>query len=128
MLMLNTMLQTGAQGNYCTFNSHIARAINIWRRPNQTKKKEKENTLLLCKVCLQSNESLNTPSLPSSSTFLHSCRGSCLFVNDSHCSRGPASMSVNVSTISSASYMCCYHLFSQRKQIEVSNYSSSVAN
>jgi len=35
-------------------NSHIAWVINTWHRPNQNKKKEKENTLLLCKVCLQS--------------------------------------------------------------------------
>jgi len=61
-------------------NSHIAQVINTQHRPNQNKKKEKENTFLLCKVCLQSNESLNTPSLPSSSTFFHSCMGSWLFV------------------------------------------------
>ena len=102
-------------------NSHIARVINTWHRPNQNKKEEKENTFLLCKVCLQSNESLNTPPLLSSSYFLHSCSGSWLFVSNIYCSHGPASMSVNVSTISSASYMRCYHFFSQRKHIQVSS-------
>jgi len=44
-----------------TFNNpHIARAINTWRDKNQNKKKEKENTFLLCQVCLQSNGSLNS--------------------------------------------------------------------
>jgi hypothetical protein len=102
-------------------NSHIARVINTWHRPNQNKNKDKENTFLLCKVFLQSNESLNTPSLPSSPYFLHSCRGSWLFISDIHCSHGPVSMSVNVSTISSASCMWFYHFFSQGKQIQVSS-------
>ena len=61
-----------------------------------------------------------TPSIPSSSTFLHSCRGSWLFASDTHCSHDPASMSVDVSTISPSSYMLCYHFFSQRKHIRVS--------
>ena len=58
---------------------------------------------------------------PSSSTFLHSCKGSCLFASDTHCSNGPASMSVDVSTSNLSSYMWCYHFFSQRKQIQASS-------
>jgi len=44
-----------------------------------------------------------------------------LVVCDTHCSHGPARMSVNVSTISSASCTWCYHFFSQRKQTQVSS-------
>ena len=58
--------------------------------------------------------------MPSSSTFLHSCRGSWMFASDTHCSNGPASMSVYVSTISPSSYMWRYHFFSQRQQIKAS--------
>ena len=42
---------------------------------------------------------------PSSSTFLHSCSRSWLFASDTHCSHGPASMSVEVPTISPSYYM-----------------------
>jgi len=61
------------------------------------------------------------PSTPSSSTFLHSCRGSWLFASNTHYSHDPASMSVDVSTISPSSYTWCYHFFSQRKQIQASS-------
>ena len=60
-------------------------------------------------------------SMPSSSTFLHSCRGSWLFASNTHCSHGPANMSVDVSTISPSSCMWCYHFFSQTKQIQASS-------
>ena len=55
------------------------------------------------------------PSMPSPSTFLHSCRG-----NDAHCSHDLANMSVDVSTISPYAYIWYYHFFSQRKHIHAS--------
>ena len=56
--------------------------------------------------------------MPSSSTFLHSCRRSWLFSSDTHCCHGPVSMSVSVSIIS-PSCVWCYHFF-QRKLIKLS--------
>ena len=77
-------------------------------------------TFLVC-FSVHSCWTNRAPSTPSSSTFLHSCRRSWLFASDTYCCRGPASMSVDVSTISPSSCMWCYHFFSQRKQIQVSS-------
>ena len=46
-----------------------------------------------------------TSSKLSSSTFVHSCIGSCLFARDARCSQGPANTYVDISTISLSSYM-----------------------
>jgi len=48
------------------------------------------------------------PSILSSPVFLHICSWSCLFASDTHCSHGPACMSVNISTISPSSYTVEY--------------------
>ena len=60
------------------------------------------------------------PSLLSSSFFLHICSWSWLFASDTHCSHGPACMSVIILTNIPSSYIWCYHSFPQRKQIQVS--------
>jgi hypothetical protein len=54
-----TLLQTGAQGIYFYIQWHTHCPSYKQAGPNQNKKKEKENTFLLCQVCLSGNESLN---------------------------------------------------------------------
>jgi len=61
-----------------------------------------------------------TSSMPSSSVFPHSCIESWLFARDTHCSLGPVSMSVDISTFS-PSCTWSYHIFSQRQQIQTSS-------
>jgi hypothetical protein len=59
-------------------------------------------------------------SMLSSSIFLHTCCWSWLLASDTHCSHGPASMAVDISTSSHSSYIC-YYFSSETRQLQVSS-------